>query len=112
MLLIVGGGFAALETAIQISTIRPTCDVTLISAGRTLAYKPWLIYVPAGRRRFAEVGIPLTPMASRFGFQLIEDRDNGVVLDARQFSLSKGRLSDYLHILLATVADVYTKHLS
>ena len=112
MLVIVGGGFAGLEAAIQIRTIRPTCDVTLISAGRTLAYKPWLIYVPAGRRRFAEVGIPLAPMASRFGFQLIEDRVDGVDLDARQVRLSKGRLIDYSQLLLATGADVDRKRIS
>ena len=105
MLVIVGGGFAGVEAAIQIRTLRPTCDVTLISAGPTFVYKPWLIYVPAGRRSFAEVGIPLAPMAARYGFHLIEDRVDRIDLDAQQVRLAKGRTIDYSQLLLATGAD-------
>src|SRR3989442_1849232 len=105
MLVIVGGGFAGLEAAIQIRTLRPTCDVTLISAGPSLVYKPWLIFVPAGRRRFVEVNISLAPMAARYGFQLIEDRVDRVDLDARQVRLAKGQTIDYSQLLLAIGAD-------
>src|SRR5712691_7989239 len=105
MLVIVGGGFAGLESAIQIRTLRPTCDVTLIAAGPTLVYKPWLIYVPAGRRCFAELGISLAPLAARYGFQLIEGRVDQVDLDARRVHLAKGRTIDYSQLLLATGAD-------
>ena len=70
MVVIAGGGFAGLEAAIQIKTLRPACAVVLISPGPNLVYKPWLIYVPAGRRRFAETCLPLAPMAARYGFQL------------------------------------------
>jgi len=109
MLVIVGGGFAGLEAAIQIRRLRPSRDVALVSAGSSLVYKPWLIYVPAGRRRFAEVCIPLAPMAAQHGFQLIEDRANRVDLDHQQVHLATGRTIDYSQLLLATGADVDRK---
>ena len=65
MVVIAGGGFAGLEAAIQIKTLRPACAVVLISPSPNLVYKPWLIYVPAGRRRLAETCLPLAPMAAR-----------------------------------------------
>src|SRR2546422_9216672 len=105
MLVIVGGGFAGLEAAVQIRTLRPSREVALITAGPSLVYKPWLIFVPAGRRRFAEVNLSLAPMAARYGFQLIEDRVDRVDLDARQVRLAKGRTIDYSQLLLAVRAD-------
>src|SRR5881628_1772323 len=101
MLVIVGGGFAGLEAAVQIRTLRPSREVALITAGPSLVYKPWLIYVPAGRRRFAEVCIPLAPLAARYGFQLIDDRVDQIDLDARRVGLAKGRVIDYSQLLLA-----------
>jgi len=112
MLVIVGGGFAGLESAIQIRTLRPACNVTLISAGPALVYKPWLIYVPAGRRRFAELGISLAPMAARYGFQLIEDRVDRIDLDEREVRLAKGRTLNYSQLLLATGSDADRNRIS
>lgn len=105
MLLIVGGGFAGLETAIQIRTLRPSCEVTLISPRPSLVYKPWLIYVPAGRRRFAEVCIPLAPMAARHGFRLIEGQVGRVDLDAQHVLLAGGQAIDYSQLVIATGAE-------
>ena len=105
MVVIAGGGFAGLEAAIQIKTLRPACDVVLISPGPNLVYKPWLIYVPAGRRRLAETCLPLAPMAARYGFQLIEDGVDRIDLDAHQVRLAKGQTIDYSQLLLATGAN-------
>ena len=106
MLLIAGGGFAGLETAIQIRTLRPSCEVTLISERPSLVYKPWLIYVPAGHRRFAEVCIPLAPMAARHGFHLIEGCVDRVDLDAQHVQLTGGQTIEYSQLVIATGAEV------
>ena len=105
MVVIVGGGFAGLETAIKIRALRSSCEVTLISARPSLVYKPWLIYVPAGRRRFAEVCLPLAPMARRHGFQLIEGRVDRVDLEAQHVHLTGGHTIDYLQLVIATGAE-------
>ena len=105
MVVIVGGGFAGLETAIQIRTLRRSCEVALISPRPSLVYKPWLIYVPAGRRRFAEVCIPLAPMASRHGFRLIEGLVDRVDFDAAQLHLTGGQTVDYSQLVIATGAE-------
>ncbi len=52
----------------------PNCDVTVISPTPNLVYKPWLPYVPAGRRRYSELCFPLAPLAARHGFRLVADR--------------------------------------
>lgn len=105
MLVIVGGGFAGLETAIQIRTVRPSCQVTLISPRPRLVYKPWLIYVPAGRRRFEEVCIPLPPMAARHGFRLIEGSVDHIDLDVQHVQLTGGQTIDYSQLVIATGAE-------
>src|SRR6266446_2620849 len=106
MLVIVGGGLASLEAAIQIRTLRPTCEVTVVSSGPDLVYKPWLIYAPAGRRRLSDMSIPLAPLEGRYGFHLIEGRVDRIDLDAQQVGLAEGRTIDYSQLLLATGADV------
>lgn len=105
MVVIVGGGFAGLEAAIQIRTLRPSCEVTVISPRSNLVYKPWLIYVPAGRKRLAEIRIPLGPMAARHGFRLIEGRVDHIDLDAQHVHLSGGQTIDYSQLVIATGAE-------
>ncbi len=102
MVVIVGGGFAGLETAINLRTLRPGCEVTLVSSSSQLVYKPWLIHVPAGRRSFGDVCIPLAPMAARYGFKLLEGEVGHVELDSRRVRLAGGRGIDYSHLVVAT----------
>lgn len=105
MIVIVGGGFAGLETAIQVRALRPSCRVTLISPRPSLIYKPWLIYVPAGRRPFVEVCIPLAPMAARHGFRLIEGGVDRIDLDAQHVHLTDGQTIYYSQLVIATGAE-------
>ena len=105
MLAILGGGFAGLEAAIQIRTLRPSCEVTLISPAPHLVFKPWLIYVPAGRRRLADLCIPLAPLATRHGFRLVEGQVADVDLDARRVRLDRDEAIDYSELVVATGAE-------
>ncbi len=102
MVVIVGGGFAGLETAINLRALRPSCEVTLVSSSSQLVYKPWLIHVPAARRSFSDVCIPLAPMAARHGFKLLEGDVEHVELDSRRVRLAGGREIDYSHLVVAT----------
>jgi NADH dehydrogenase FAD-containing subunit len=45
---VVGGGFAALEIALELRNQHPPVPVTVISTEKELTYRPWLIRVPAG----------------------------------------------------------------
>lgn len=111
MLVIVGGGFAGLEAAIQIRTLRPSCEVTLISPTANLVFKPWLIYIPAGRRRFADLCIPLAPLATRHGFRLVESRVSAAYLDARRVHLAGGESIEYSELVVATGAEADRGHI-
>lgn len=105
MLVVVGGGFAGLETAIQIRSLRPSCELSLVSPRPSLVYKPWLIYLPAGRRRFADICMPLRPMATHHGLRPIEGSVDRVDVDAKQIYLAGGELIDYSELMLATGAE-------
>jgi len=106
VVVIAGGGFAGLEAAIQIRTLRPKLEVTLVSPEADLIFKPWLIYVPAGRRRFEELQIALAPLAARHGFRLVLDRLDRVDVDSQSVQLAGGQAIGYSQLLLATGATV------
>jgi len=94
------------EAAIQIRTLRPTLEVTLVSPEPHLIFKPWLIFVPAGRRRFEELQIPLAPLAARHGFRLVSDRLVRIDVDSESVQLASGETIRYSELILATGATV------
>ncbi len=71
--LIVGGGFGGVETAIPLRSRASQASITLVTKAPHLVYKPWLVYLPAQRKQFDQCLIPLEPMAERFRVQ----RDRG-----------------------------------
>ena len=48
---VVGGGFGALEVALAIKAVDGRIQVTVVSEETVIVYRPWLIRVPAGRAR-------------------------------------------------------------
>jgi sulfide:quinone oxidoreductase len=106
VVVIAGGGFAGVELAIQLRTLRPNIEVTLVSPEPHLIFKPWLIYVPAGRRRFEELQIPLAPLAARHGFRLVSDRIVRVDVASQSVQLASAETIRYSELILATGATV------
>ena len=68
--LVVGGGFAGLEAAIQLR--RVGLDVTLVSNRPFLFIYPTSIWVATGERSLEQVTLDLTDAASRHGFAFVE----------------------------------------
>jgi sulfide:quinone oxidoreductase len=67
--LVLGGGFAGLEAAIQLA--RAGLEVTLVSNRPYLFVYPTSIWVATGERRFDEVCLDLAEVARRRGFGLV-----------------------------------------
>jgi sulfide:quinone oxidoreductase len=68
--LVVGGGFAGLETSIQLA--RAGLDVTLVSNRPFLFVYPTSIWVVTGEKAFGEVCLDLVDVARRNGFTFVE----------------------------------------
>jgi sulfide:quinone oxidoreductase len=68
--LVVGGGFAGLETAIQLT--RAGLEVTLVSNRPYLFVYPTSIWIVTGERSFGEVCLDLADVARRNGFTFVE----------------------------------------
>jgi sulfide:quinone oxidoreductase len=70
--LVLGGGFAGLEAAIQLR--RSGLDVTLVSERPYLWIYPTSIWIVTGERRFEDVQLDLSDVARRHGFRFVEGR--------------------------------------
>lgn len=66
--LVLGGGFAGLESAIQLA--RRGLDVTLVSDRSYLFMHPTSIWIPTGEVRFEDACLDLADVAARRGFGL------------------------------------------
>src|SRR6266567_6528876 len=105
--LIVGAGFGGLETAIHLRHMSEQAAITIVSQEPHLVYKPWLVYLPAQRKRFDQCLIPLEPMAEQFRLRLIVDTVTTVTPSEHRVQLASGASVHYTQAVLATgaVAD-------
>jgi len=71
--LIIGGGCGGLETAIHPRKLVADAAITIVNPKPDLIYRPWLIYLPARRRRFEELQISLQKAAATYRLHLVID---------------------------------------
>jgi NADH dehydrogenase FAD-containing subunit len=102
---VVGGGFAALETSLALRKLRPGVSVTVVSSENHVTYRPWLIKVPAGGPQ--PPVIPFANLLTSAGVEKISDRAASVDLDTRRVILQSGAPVSYGQLVVATgaVAD-------
>ena len=96
--LVLGGGFAGLEAAIQLR--KSGLEVTLVSDRPYLWMYPTSIWVVTGERKFEEVCLDLADLAGRHGFRFVQGRVESVS-GARRSALVEGREIAADHLLLA-----------
>jgi len=100
---VVGGGFGALEVGLALKKLRPDVSVTVVSSETHVIYRPWLIKVPA-----TGVQPPVIPFADLLvsaGVEIIADRATGVDLDARRVILQSSSAISYGQLVVATGAS-------
>ena len=100
--LVLGGGFAGLEAAIQLR--KAGLDVTLVSNRPYLYLYPTSIWVVTGERAFEEVCLDLADVARRHGFRLVEGAVESVS-GARRAAVVSGQeiAADHLVVALGGV---------
>jgi len=71
--LILGGGFAGVQTAIELQK-KEIFDVTLVSDRDYLYLYPISIWIPVHKKEFDEVKVPLAKIQNKYSFKVIIDK--------------------------------------
>jgi len=99
---VVGGGFAALEVALALRKLDASVPVTVVSDETEVVYRPWLIRVPAGGQQ--PPIIPFARLLEAAGVEVVARRVAGADLDQRHLVLDSGAAIDYEQLVVATGA--------
>lgn len=99
---IVGGGFGALEVALALKAVDRRIAVSVISSETAVVYRPWLIRVPAGRSQ--PPVIPSARLLARARVAVIAGRAATAHLERRRLILDSGREVEYDQLVVATGA--------
>jgi len=102
--LVLGGGFAGLESAIFLR--KQGIDTTLVSDRDYFYIYPTSIWIPTGEATRADVSIPLEKLAKKHGFNLIVDKVVKFDAKDKKVTLNSGKvLDDYDYIVVAVGQD-------
>ncbi len=103
-ILVLGGGFAGVETAIYLR--KQDLDVVLVSDRDYFYIYPTSIWIPTGEVTKDDVSVPLDKLAVRHGFQLIVDPIVSFEAREKRVTLESGRvLDDFEYIVVALGQD-------
>jgi len=103
-ILVLGGGFAGLETAIYLR--KQGLDTTLVSDRDYFYIYPTSIWIPTGGVTKSDISVPLYELAEKHGFKLIVDPV--VLIEAKEkiVTLKSGRcLNDFDYVVVAMGQD-------
>ncbi len=101
--LILGGGFAGMDTAIHLR--KEKYEVTLVSDRDYFYIYPTSIWVPTGKASFQDVCIDLKDLQKAHGFELVVDGVCNIDAKKRSVTLKSGKcLSGYDYIVVAVGA--------
>ncbi len=103
--LVLGGGFAGLESAIFLKK-QQGVEVTLVSERDYFYIYPTSIWIPTGEATKEDVSIPMDKLAFKHGFQLIVDPVTKLEVADKKVTLASGRvLKGYDYIVVALGQD-------
>ncbi len=94
--LILGGGFAGVQTAIELQK-KGIFDITLVSDRDYLYLYPISIWVPVHIKEFSDVKVPLASIQKKYPFNLIIDKITGIhAVDNKVVCKNQTLTYDYL----------------
>ncbi|MCK4442192.1 MAG: FAD-dependent oxidoreductase [Sulfurovaceae bacterium] len=102
--LVLGGGFAGVETAIYLR--KQGIDTTLVSDRDYFYIYPTSIWIPTGDTTKEDISIPLEELAKKHGFKVIVDAVNSFEAKEKKVTLESGKvLDDFEYIVVAIGQD-------
>ena len=98
--LILGGGFAGIQTAIELQK-KGIFDITLVSERDYLYLYPISIWVPVHKKEFNDIKVPLASIQKKYPFRLVIDRVTQIQAADNQVVCAQQTLTyDYLVVAL------------
>lgn len=101
--LILGGGFAGVQTAIELQK-KGIFDVTLVSDRDYLYLYPISIWVPVHLKEFDDIKVPLANIQKKYPFKLIIDKVTGISASESKVTCQSQALT-YDYLVMAFGAD-------
>ena len=100
--LILGGGFAGVETAIFLKKAGENLDVTLVSDRDYFYIYPTSIWIPTGETTKEKISVPLAQLGKKHDFKVIVDAVSAIEAKNKKVTLESGHvLDDYDYIVVA-----------
>lgn len=96
---ILGGGFAGLEAAIDLK--KAGFEVTLVSNRDYMYIYPTSIWVPTQEKMFEEICIPLSEVQKAHKFELLIDEVTEIHAGEKKITLKNGEITAYDYLILA-----------
>ncbi|MCE1188340.1 MAG: FAD-dependent oxidoreductase [Ignavibacteria bacterium] len=101
-ILVVGGGFAGVQSAIELAKEKKF-SVTLLSDRDYLFLYPISIWIPTGEKKFKDVALPLSEISKAHGFSLIKDKVESISAAANTVICTQNSYQ-YDYLVIATGA--------
>ena len=103
--IIIGGGFGGLETALSLKNLLPpTVQITLVDRGEYHSFIPSIHEVVSGAIRARDIQIPLALILGLAGIEFV--RDEVLSLDVKSKKvLTSSRVFDYDYLVLSSGAE-------
>jgi len=104
--LVLGGGFAGVETAIFLKKAGENLDVTLVSDRDYFYIYPTSIWIPTGETTKEKISVPLAQLGKKHDFEVIVDAVSSIEAKNKKVTLDSGRvLDDFEYIVIAIGQD-------
>jgi sulfide:quinone oxidoreductase len=101
--LILGGGFAGVQTAIELQKSK-LFEVTLVSDRDYLFLYPISIWIPVRTNKFEDVKVPLKKIQRKHPFHLVIDKVIGIQASKNQV-ICESQVLGYDYLVVAFGAD-------
>ena len=104
-IVVIGGGFAGLSTALAFSRLHPRPPIVLIEPRDRFVFVPLLYELLSGELKGWEVAPEYASLLQGHGISHLQDRASSIDLDARCVTTASGRALHYSQLVLATGAQ-------
>lgn len=99
---LIGGGFAGLTTALALSRDRPRCPIILVEPRPRFVFIPLLYELLSGEVRLWEIAPSLRNLIAGKGIIVIQEYVKKMDIDRKLVITSSGKAIDYSQLVIAT----------
>ncbi len=100
--IIIGGGFAGLTTALSLAKYQHHPPIVLIEPQQNFVFLPLLFELVSGEIKYWQIAHPYIHMLSKRGISLIKERVVSIDCDSQKVNTSSGQTLKYAQLVIST----------